>query len=327
MSAPWEPVSCQTNRISSDTDPPFCCEDGTVSSVDVPDLPVLRVGCPMWAHKSWVGTYFPADTPSGEELGVYQSWCETVEGNTTFYAEPSADSVARWFQQTSETFRFCLKLPRTITHERRLRNVENELNSFLHTIEPLGQRLGPIQVQLPASFGPADMAVLEGFLRAVPSSFTWAVEVRNPEFFVGGTKERPLNDLLASLGINRVTLDSRALFASPAVTDIEIETWESKPRLPVRPVATASEPIVRLIGQTDLQASLDHWQPWIPKIADWLRSGLHPHVFTHTPDNKQAPELARRFWALVAEELPELQPLPTPRTAGTQLGFELDPKQ
>lgn len=277
----------------------------------------------MWANRDWVGPYFPLDTRSGSELDVYQSWCNTVEGNTTFYASPSVDTVQRWLEHSSDDFRFCFKLPKHITHERRLRDTSVELAQFLDRIAPLGPRVGPIQIQLPASFGPADLGSLEDFLDNLSTDFVWALEVRHPQFFVGGASERPLNDLLAQRGVNRVVLDSRALFAVPPVTAVEVETWEAKPRLPVRPVATAAEPLIRLIGQTDLNANIEHWSPWVSKVAEWLDLGLQPYVFTHTPDNRQAPELARRFWELVAAAVPNLNPPPVPRAGPKQMGFGL----
>lgn len=285
--------------------------------------PNLRVGCAMWAKREWVGPYFPLDTPPGNELETYATWCSTVEGNTTFYALPSTDAIAKWCEQTSEEFRFCFKLPRGITHQRRLRNVREELAEFLARIEPLGPRIGPVQIQLPASFGPQDSPALESFLDGLPRSFDWALEVRHPGFFAGGANERPLNDELANRGINRVILDSRSLFAAPPVTDTEVETWEAKPRLPVRPVATADHPLVRLIGQSDLTANLTYWESWADKTAEWLTQGLEPHVFTHTPDNNHSVELARNFWDLVKVRCRTLSPLPTPRSGARQLGLDL----
>ena len=282
----------------------------------------------MWANRDWVGRWFPSDTATGDELATYATWCTTVEGNTTFYAPPSTAAVERWTALAPDDFRFCFKLPQHITHERRLRDIAEPLHDFLSTIEPLGQRLGPVQIQLPASCEPADLEVLGRFLDAAPSDVDWAVEVRHPEFFVGGVAERPLDDLLREHGSNRVILDSRAFFESVPVTPHEREAWERKPRLPVRPVATGRHPLIRLIGQSDTEASLAHWQQWVPKLADWLNAGIEPHVFTHTPDNLDAPDLARRFWADVAHELrgrPEstidLEPLPEPRVADQQLGF------
>lgn len=285
------------------------------------DGPVLRVGCPMWAHRPWVGRHLPADTPSGEELVAYATWCTAVEGNTTFYALPAASTVERWADQAPTGFRFCFKLPRTVTHERRLRDAGAEVRELLVRLDPLGDRLGPTQVQLPPSFGPDELDVLGAFLDGLPADWSWAVEVRHPAFFAGGAAERPLDDLLGAHGVNRVILDSRALFDRPPETPIEVETWARKPRLPVRPVATADQPIVRLIGQTDVVASLERWAPWWPKVAQWLAEGRSPVLFAHTPDNVDALPLARAVHARVAALVGDLVPLPDPLTAEVQLGL------
>jgi uncharacterized protein YecE (DUF72 family) len=246
-----------------------------------------------------------------------------VEGNTTHYARPAAGTVARWAEMTPEYFRFCFKVPRSVTHEKRLRNVAGEVEDFCSLLEPLSANLGPVQLQLPASFGPQDLAVLADTCAQLPRSVQWAVETRHPDFSAGGSHERELNDLLATEGINRVILDSRTLFSVPPHTPLEHEAWERKPRLPVRPVATADQPLIRLIGAGNPRATIDGWSQWVPKVAGWCRQGVTPHVFIHTPDNHDTPELARRFHADVAALIPSLDPLPEPVRAEEQLGLFL----
>ncbi len=278
----------------------------------------------MWSHPAWVGRWFPSDTPQPQALASYATWCTTVEGNTTFYAVPSAETVRRWSELAPDDFQFCFKLPRSITHDRRLRNVNDELVAFLRRIQPLEGRLGPLQVQLPASFGPDDLPTLFSFLDGLPPEPTWAVEVRHPEFFAGGAAERPLDDGLHERAVNRVILDSRALFDVESASPSEVEARQSKPRLPVRPVSTATSPLVRLIGGDDGAENLKRWEPWVAKISDWLDLGLEPHVFTHTPDNVDALPLARAFWDSVAAYRTDhrqqpMQALPSPHAAPEQL--------
>ena len=256
----------------------------------------------MWAHRSWVGDVFAATTAAGSELGAYAEILNTVEGNTTFYALPQPATVAKWAGLVGPDFRFCLKVPRTITHDRRLRHAAVELAEFIERFAPIHHLMGPTMIQLPASFGAHDLDVLDGFLAALPTDLQWAVEVRDRAFFVGGSAERPLDDLLRSHRANRVILDSRALFAGPNNTPAERDAWERKPRLPVRPTATASSPVVRFIGQTDTEANPEFWQPWVTKMASWCNDGLTPYFFMHTPYNHHSPRLARRFHDAVATE-------------------------
>ncbi len=266
----------------------------------------------MWANRAWVGPYFPASTRSGAELAVYAQWCNAVEGNTTFYALPDAETVDRWREMAPPGFRFLFKVPREVTHDRKLRHADAELRVFLERIAPLRECMGPLSVQLPASFEPEDLPVLDRFLAEVPRDVSWSVEVRHRDFEADGPAEREVNDLLHRHGVDRVLIDTRALFAAPPKTREEHEAWENKPRLAVRPVATAADPVVRFIGQSNAEATAHHWQPWVAKVAAWIEQGRRPHVMIHTPDNRLAPELNRRFHCEVAARVPTLEPLPDP---------------
>jgi uncharacterized protein YecE (DUF72 family) len=211
------------------------------------------------------------------------------------------------------------KLPRTVTHDRRLRSSADELAGFLQRLAPLGRRAEPHSIQLPASFEPADLPTLANFLGQLSGEHRWAVEVRHRSFCDGGDDERRLNDLLAEAGAERIIIDTRAVFAGPCRTPEEREAFERKPRLPVRPVAIGPTPIVRFIGQTDGGANPRWWSKWVPKIAQWLDEGRSPIVFIHTPDNSVAPRLARDFHHEVARLVPGLQPLPVPLVSASQL--------
>lgn len=273
----------------------------------------------MWAHRAWVGRLLPASTPVGGELTPYARLCTAVEGNTTFYALPDADTVDRWRGAVDADFRFVCKLPREITHDRRLRVDTATLTPAVERLAGLGDRLGPISIQLPPSFGPDDLGALDSFLAAVPADLPWAVEVRHPAFHDGSAEQRRLDELLHRTGTDRIIIDTRALFAGPRETPEEIEAFERKPRLTVRPIATSWQPIVRIIGQRDLEATEGFWAPWVTKVAEWLGEGRSPIVFLHTPDNVDAPVLARRFHDAVRRELPELAPLPEPLPVRDQL--------
>ena len=76
--------------------------------------------------------------------------------------------------------------------------------------------------------------------------------------------------------------------------------------------ALTEHPIVRFIGRDDETRTVAGWQPWLDVVAGWLREGRSPTVFIHTPDNIDAPILARRFHDEVRALVPELEPLPEP---------------
>jgi uncharacterized protein YecE (DUF72 family) len=276
----------------------------------------LHVGCAMWTHAAWQGRYLPQPLPARERLRAYASWCNAVEGNTTFYATPTGDTVRSWAAQTDPGFRFVLKLPRVVTHERRLADAGEPLRAFLAAIEPLGPRAHTLWIQLPPSFAPDGLGALAGFLRGLPAEHRYAVEVRHRAFFTDARWELRLEEVLGEAGAEWVTFDTTVLFERPPASDAEREAQAKKPRLPRRTRALTARPLVRYIGTDDPERTAEGWQPWADVVAGWLREGRSPTVFIHTPDNADALELARRFHGDVRARVPEVEPLPEPADSG-----------
>jgi uncharacterized protein YecE (DUF72 family) len=254
----------------------------------------------MWTHKAW----------TTKKLRGYSEHCNAVEGNTTFYATPARETVASWAGQTDADFRFVLKLPRPVTHEHRLAGGGEDLRAFLDAIEPLGPRAHALWIQLPASFGPADVPALEAFLGRLPAAHRYAVEVRHPAFFAGGGAG--LAEVLRRTGTEWIPFDTTAFFDTPPTSDAERDAWTKKPRTPLRTEALTGHPIVRYLGRDDPAQTVQGWRRWVGVVAGWLREGRSPTFFVHTPDNVDAPRLARQFHAAVRAEVPGLPALPEP---------------
>lgn len=267
----------------------------------------------MWAHPPWVGRFLSPGN-RGRELAEYAGWCNAVEGNTTFYAVPSARTVERWAAQAPDDFRFAFKVPRHVTHELRLRGDDavRAVTEFLRAIDPLGERVGPVQIQLPPSFGPESAATLRSFVDRLPSERNWVVEFRHPGFFDGGVAHRAVDELLAAAGHGRVVLDTRPLYASAPRTDAAMEERRTKPRLPVVADVLGPHPIVRVIGSDDADGTLDGLRAWAPDLVRWIAEGREPYLFVHQPENLESPALARAIHAEVAAAVDGLAELPTP---------------
>jgi uncharacterized protein YecE (DUF72 family) len=271
----------------------------------------LHVGCAMWTHKLWPNVF-----SAKERLRSYAASCNAVEGNTTFYATPARTTVASWAEQTDPDFRFVVKLPKSITHEGRLTDVDAQLHAFLHAMEPLGSRTHALWLQLPGSFAPADVPALSSFLSRLPRSYRYAVEVRHRAFFDDPQSARLLEQALAEVTAEWIPFDTVEFFKSPPGSDAERDAWAKKPRMPRRSLALTDHPIVRYLGRDDNEATIAGWQHWLDVVTGWLREGRSPTVFVHTPDNTGAPMLARRFHGEVRSRLPNLERLPEPVPAG-----------
>jgi uncharacterized protein YecE (DUF72 family) len=276
----------------------------------------LHVGCAMWSYPPWQGRYLPRSLAPADRLRAYASWCNAVEGNTTFYATPAPGTVDSWAAQTGPGFRFVLKLPKEVTHERHLADVTDPMRAFLAAVEPLGPRAHTLWIQLPPSFGPADLGTLTGFVRRLPRGHRYCAEVRHPAFFDDPRSGAQLERVLGEIDAEWATFDTTTLFASPPVSGAEREAWTNKPRLPRRTRILTGHPVLRFLGRDDPARTAAGWQPWLDVVAGWLREGRSPTVFIHTPDNVLAPELARQFHDEVRARVPELDPLPEPVPAG-----------
>ncbi|MEE2028035.1 hypothetical protein DIKCMJMK_01897 [Shewanella oneidensis] len=211
----------------------------------------LRLGLAMWSHYHWQDSVYGSTTKQAERLARYATIFNTVEGNTSFYATPNAQTMMNWLRATPDDFRFTFKLPQTITHQKQLQHCQQELLQFFQVMSPLAEKTGLWKIQLPAHFGPENLPALAQFLNQVPQGLTYGVEVRHAAFFAKGEAERALNRLLMDKQVNRIIMDSRPLFALPPANEAIIDTHKKKPRVPVHAIATANTPVVRFIGQPD----------------------------------------------------------------------------
>lgn len=268
-----------------------------------------HLGCTGWSLKEWVGNFFRDDARQKDYMRQYASVFNAVEGNTTFYNVPSQETLKNWRHQTPDGFKFCFKFHRSITHQRRLHEVEDEVMRFIETFEPIEDRLGPFHIQLPAQFSPQEMEKLEILLGILPSAYSYAVEVRHPDFFDHGRHEHRLNRLLKSYNIDRVTFDTRKLHAMKSNEASIQKAKKKKPNVPVRFDTTGSRPFIRFVGANDPINNEPYLKEWAIIVADWIKEGLHPYVFTHAPDSSKQPPIARKFHQLLSE-LIELEPMP-----------------
>lgn len=154
----------------------------------------LRVGCSGWSYREWVGPFYPPGTPDGKFLSHYARVFDTVEVDSTFYRIPWRGMVERWRDETPASFTFCAKFPQELTGGRRA-GAEKEskkgepvdrgemLARFLKTMDILGDKLGPLVVQLPPSY------TKKGHFREVDEllegseGHRLAVEFRNRSWF------------------------------------------------------------------------------------------------------------------------------------------------
>ena len=139
----------------------------------------LHLGTQGWSYKSWVGSFYPANTPAADYLSQYARQFRAVEIDSTYYGAPRPQTVHQWREITPADFRFAAKFPQAITHEKMLKDAAPETLHFLDAMAPLGEKLGPLLLQFPYQFKPDQHPALAEFLAALPREFRYAVEVRH----------------------------------------------------------------------------------------------------------------------------------------------------
>jgi uncharacterized protein YecE (DUF72 family) len=139
----------------------------------------LHLGTMGWSYDFWKGNFYPED--SENLLTEYAKNFDTVEIDNTFYRIPSKDIVRKWAEETRDEFIFSAKFPRKITHVRMLQDCEEEVGVFIEHMSLMGNKLGPMLIQLPPGFGSEKSGILKDFLAGLPKG-RFAVEVRNKKW-------------------------------------------------------------------------------------------------------------------------------------------------
>lgn len=142
----------------------------------------LRVGTSGYSYKPWLGHFYPEKLSAKEMLRFYASRLNTVEINNTFYRMPKESVVQAWAEQVGRDFRFVLKAPQRITHQKRLKEAESEVEYFFRVSRALGEKAGVFLFQLPPNLK-ADFDRLQKFVAILPHDGNVAFEFRHPSWF------------------------------------------------------------------------------------------------------------------------------------------------
>jgi uncharacterized protein YecE (DUF72 family) len=254
--------------------------------------PRLFIGPTGYNMRQWVGKWYEAGSKDREFLRQYGRQFNTIEHNTTHYRIPDTATVLRWRDETPSDFRFCPKIPQTISHSRDLGVSGREIDVFCEVIAELGTRLGCCFLQLHPAFSPED-----------PSWIPLAVEVRHPDFFQGGYFTDKYFAMLREQGVSAV------------ITDVAGRRDVCHMRL------TSATVLVRFVGNSLHPTDYSRVEEWSDRLRNWLENGLESaYFFTHEPDNLLAPELAAFAWQKFSAMMPDTD-MRGPKEVGGQQGL------
>lgn len=209
----------------------------------------MLLGTCGWSYQEWVGLFYPNNRVA--KLPFYAKVFDTVEVDSSFYRMPTKSMVKGWEKATGQSFKFSLKLPKTITHDRGLVGADDQLEEFLEVIKPLqdADKLGCLLVQLGPAFTHDKVENLESFLETLPGDVQFAVEFRHESW-----NRKETWELLKRHGVANTITDSPIEFLA-------------------EPVVTAKHAYVRWHGRGkkiwyDYDYAEDELSSWVQKMND-----------------------------------------------------------
>jgi uncharacterized protein YecE (DUF72 family) len=256
----------------------------------------IRVGASAFTADGWEGTFYPKGLPAREQLSYYATQFDAVELDNTFYRTPALSTVKGWYAKTPPGFLFAAKVPQVITHEKVLVDCEGDLKHFLETMEALGEKLGPLLFQFgyfnkgkfksQAEF----LALLKPFLKKLPKSHQFAVEIRNKYWL-----DARFADLLREHGVALALID-QSWMPRP---------WELKEKFDM---ITADFTYVRWLGdRKGIEEQTKTWDKTIvdreAEITEWVRilrqvvsRGIKAFAWANNHYAGHAPKTVQLFW-------------------------------
>jgi uncharacterized protein YecE (DUF72 family) len=212
----------------------------------------LFIGTSGYNYKEWKGDFYPETVKQKDWMIYYSKQFTSLEINATFYRNFAPHVYAKWYNTTDQNFTFTLKGPRTITHIKRLNDVDEELVVFFSANAQLKEKLSSVLWQFPGSFrnNEKNAANLSQFLKNLPPKYRQVIEFRDSSWF---TKD--IYDMLKDHNTGFVINDSN--------------------KFPTGTVVTADFAYIRFHGPKKLYASSysrDELQIWSEQIYQWLQT-------------------------------------------------------
>jgi len=149
------------------------------------------VGTSGYVYRDWRRRFYPAALAARGWLPYYAATFDTVELNSPFYRLPRAATFRAWASAVPPGFVFAVKASRFLTHVKRLKAPGAPISLFLRRARGLGDALGPVLIQLPATYH-VRLDRLDGLLRVLARrpQIRWVLEVRHASWLIDAVFDR-----------------------------------------------------------------------------------------------------------------------------------------
>jgi len=241
----------------------------------------ISVGCAKW-NKTDLKGFYPKGTK--DELTYYATQFNSIELNATFYGMPTSEQVLTWKEKTPAGFKFFPKITNTVSHFRRLLNIDDAVTQFATAVLNFDEKLGMVFLQLHDNFKPKDYERLEKFVNTWPKEVPLAIELRNTEWFT----DEEIFDTTCQL------------FEENTITNIIVDTAGRRDMLHMR--LTTPTAFIRYVG-ANAESDYERLDDWLKHLTKWKNEGLQNlYFFVHQNIEKASPLLSVYFIKKMNEE-------------------------
>ena len=144
----------------------------------------IHIGTSGWSYKHWKDIYYPNGLKSRDYLSYYAKEFHTAEINTSFYRLPKENTIEKWLQEVPESFTFCPKMSRYLSHMKKLHDATEPVERFCGIFDKMKERIGLVLIQLPdiVRFNNGLTEEFYQILKTKPD-YRFAMEVRHDSWF------------------------------------------------------------------------------------------------------------------------------------------------
>lgn len=250
----------------------------------------IYVGCAKW-NKADLKNFYPRGTK--DELAYYSTQFNSIELNATFYRLFPAETFEQWQATTPENFRFFPKLEQTISHYRRLNDVEEVVERNVANMTHLGEKLAMPFLQLRDDFGPKNFDRVAAFAEHWTYDVPLAMEFRHTDWYNDAATSQSLYALLETHGI----------------TNVLVDTAGRRDLMHMR--LTTPTAFVRWVGANVPKSDRSRLDEWVERIAQWKKAGLQRLLFfVHQNSEEESPALAAHFIERLNKKIGSDVPIP-----------------
>lgn len=242
----------------------------------------IQVGCAKW-NKTDLKGFYPRGTK--DELGYYSKHFNSIELNATFYRLFPASTFEKWYETTPEYFKFFPKFEQSISHFKRLKDVEEAVGVNVERFSLLQEKLGMPFLQLHNNFSPKDIDRVKAFIDRWNYDIPFAIEFRHTDWITNEDVASEITQVLQQRGL----------------TNVLVDTAGRRDLMHMR--LTSPRTFIRFVGANH-PSDYDRLENWVERIAAWKKQGLQElNFFVHQNVEKESPLLSAHFIKLLNKKL------------------------